>query len=142
VRVKPKRTEVAEEFIPLPVIPVVEVSLNLGEDWDGTIRSVEIPKTILGANVKLLLRVSERWFAELDREVFQAAILKSGAVSCRPPVVHVVRKREARDERHAAELTLEESLRIFAEEVRAPDSVERVAFAAALAREADAGAED
>lgn len=135
-------SRVREEFIPLPVTPAVELSFDLGEDWDGRLSSLGLPEAVRGAAVKLVLRVAEERLGELDREGFRAAVLAAGAESCRAPVVHVTRKREARDDRHAAELTLEDSLRIFAEEVRAPDAAERVAFAAALAREADAGAEE
>jgi hypothetical protein len=133
-------SKVREEFIPLPVTPVVELSFDLGEDWDGRLAGLGIPEGIAGASVKLVLRVAEERVAELDRDAIRAAVLAAGAVSCRAPVVHVTRRRDARDARHAAELPLEDSLRIFAEEVRAPEPAERVAFAAALAREADAGA--
>lgn len=122
-----------ERFLPLPVTPAVELTA----EWDG--RLDLDPEVIRGAAVKLVLRVPEDRLAELDREALRAEVLAAGADSCRSPVIHVVRRREARDARHAAELSLEDSLRIFAEEVRAPDLEERVNFAAALAREADSG---
>jgi len=137
-----KLREVREEFLPLPATPAVELAFDLDEDWDGRLESLGLPDAVVGAAVKLVLRVAEERLAELDREGFRAAVLAAGADSCRAPVVHVTRKREARDDRHAAELTLEDSLSIFAEEVRAPDAGARVAFAAALAREADAGVEE
>lgn len=130
-----------ETFLPLPATPAVELSFELGEDWDGRLAGLGLPEGIRGAAVKLVLLVAEERVAELDREALREMVLAAGAASCRPPVVHVTRRREARDARHAAELPLEDSLRIFAEEVRAPDAAERVAFAAALAREADAGVE-
>jgi hypothetical protein len=44
-----------------------------------------------------------------------------------------------RDDRHDVELSLEESIRVFAEETRPADVGEKVAFAVEIAREADGG---
>lgn len=128
---------IREEFIPLPVDRLLE----LASDWvDGRLDlDLRALPALRGATVKLTVRVPEEQLAEFDREGLRAAVLAAGAAACRAPTVHVIRREERRDARHAAELPLEDSLRIFAEEVRAPDAGERVAFAAALAREADAG---
>jgi len=131
--------KIREQFIPLPVTRVVELSIDLMEDWDGSLDSIDLPPDAKGASVKPLVHISEDRLAELDRTALMKRILAFGASACRLPVVQVSRRREKRDERHASELSLEESLTIFAEEVRSPEPEERVAFAVALAREADAG---
>jgi len=125
-----------ERFVELPVDRHVEVLLDFVENPD-----LLLDESLLkGARVKPVVVVPEERVETFDREALRKAVLKAGAESCRPPEVRVVRKRVKRDERHAADVPLEESLRIFAAETRARDAGEKVSFAAELAREADAGA--
>lgn len=124
-------------FLPLPAEPTRELVLELGDDWDGAWEFD--PEVVRGARVKPVVYVPEGRLALLDRDALRKAIVEAGATYCRTPTIHVSRLREKRDARHDAELPLEESLRIFGEETRARDLAEKVAFAAELAREADAG---
>ena len=135
--VKRLRREVGDRFLPLPAEPTRELRWDLPEDWDGAI-PVDAD-LVRGARVKPVVTVPEARLAALDPEALRARILELGATYCKAPLVHVLRKRTARDERHATELPLEDSLAIFAEETRVRDPEEAVRFAAALAREADAG---
>lgn len=124
-----------EEFLPLPVDRPLELVWDLDADWDGTLALPDVT----GARVKCVLRVVEERAALADPAALRRRVLEAGAVFCKTPEVVVLRRRELRDERHAVDLPLEESLRLFAAETLVPDPEAKVAFAAALAREADAG---
>jgi len=123
-------------FLPLPVEPTLEIRFELDEAWDGAWR---LPAAVSGARVKPVVSVPEARAEAVDRAALRRAVLEAGAVYCKLPEVHVRRREVRRDERHDVELPLEESLRIFAEETRPRDAERFVEFAAALAREADAG---
>ena len=125
-----------ERFVELPVDRHVELLLDFAEDPDLAIDE----GLVRGARVKPVVVIPEEKLETFDRDALREAVLAAGAEYCRAPEVRVVRKRTKRDERHSADVPLEESLRIFAAETRARDSDAKVAFAAELAREADAGA--
>lgn len=128
---------VRENFLPLPVDRTLELRWDLGNGFpaDG---EPEIPD-VAGARVKLVIFVAEESVMHLDRDGLRDRILSAGAKYCKAPVVHVVRKAEHRDARHAVDVPLEESLRLFAEETKPREAEDKVEFAAGLAREADAG---
>ena len=128
-----------ERFLPLPVDRHVELTFEFPETIDLAVFDSNV---VVGARVKPIVIVSEEKLETLDREAIRRAILEKGAVHCRAPEVRVVRRKVKRDERHAADVPLEESLRIFAEETRARNAEWKVGFAAELAREADAGARE
>jgi hypothetical protein len=127
-------------FLPLPVDRTIELRWDLSEDFDGVL-PVD-PKEVDGARVKPVIYVPEEKADLVDRDGLRSDLLGMGAVYCKAPTVHVVRKKVQRDDRHAVEVPLEESLRMFAEETNPRDPDARVEFAATLAREADAGAEE
>lgn len=126
-----------DRFLPLPVDRTIELRFEFGADWDGTI-DLDLA-ALAGARVKPVVFVAEEVAERFDRDGLRNRILAAGVVYCRAPLVHVARKVTRRDERHAVEAPLEESIRIFAEETTPPDVDAKVAFAVELAREADAG---
>lgn len=126
-----------EYFVPLPVDPTIEVAVRMDLETE-----FEIPRDVRGARVKLVVYVPEARAAEVDRGALRAKLLDAGAVYARDPVVHVVRDEAKRDERHAVDVPLEESVRIFADETRPERAEEKIAFALELAREADSEGED
>lgn len=130
---------VRQNFLPLPVDRTLELRFDLGDEFDGTL---DLDVDVEGARVKPVVFVPEGKVDLLDREEIQRALLAAGAKYVKVPVVHVVRTVAHRDERHDVEISLEESIRIFAEETKPRDVDEKVAFAAALARESDAGARE
>ena len=131
-------TEVpGQHFVPLPVDRTIELRFELGEDWDGNL--VFSKGDVEGARVKPVVFVAEERADLVDRDAIRATLEELGAVYVRAPLVHVVRKVVRRDERHAVEIPLEDSIELFAEETKPRDAAEKVAFAVALAREADAG---
>lgn len=136
---KSERLSARERFVPLPVDRLVEISITIAENWDGRLDRFFRPEDVRGARVKVVATVPEARLADFDRETLRSLILAAGAVHCRAPEVRVVRRKVRRDERHDAEISIEESLRIFAEETRAKGTEGKVRFAAELAREADAG---
>lgn len=123
--------------VPLPVERTLELTFEFDAAWDGALPDFG---DVDGARVKPVLFVPEELTDLVDREAWRDALLEAGATYVKTPTVHVVRRRTKRDERHAAQLSLEESLRIFAEETGGAPK-ERIEFAAALARDADAGDE-
>ena len=125
-------------FVPLPVERTIELRLELEADWDGGFEPTDFPD-VLGARVKPVVFVVEERANLLDREALRASLEELGAVYVRTPLVHVLRKVVRRDERHDVEIPLEESIELFAEETKPRDAEAKVAFAVALAREADAG---
>jgi hypothetical protein len=133
------RAVVRENFLPLPVDRTLELRIELGEDFDGDLDLLLVDVDVRDARVKPVVFVPEERVDLLDRETLRERILAIGAKYCKAPVVHVVRKVVRRDVRHDAEIPLEDSLRIFAEETKPRDTEEKIAFAAELAREADAG---
>lgn len=130
---------ISHRFLDLDADPTLEVRFELPAEWDGAFPLEGA--ALKGARVKPVVFVPEELSAEVDRHALRSAILETGAVYCKVPIVQVARKKVKRDERYAVELPLEESLRIFAEETRAEDAERLVKFAAALAREADAAGE-
>lgn len=126
---------VMETVLPLPIDRTLEIRWDVGDDLSA------LPD-VAGARVKPVVFVREEDAAALDLVDLRNRILGAGAVYCRAPIVHVVRSEVKRDARHAADVPLEESLRIFAEETRPEDAGAKVEFAAGLAREADAGEEE
>lgn len=135
-RFEARATEVpGHHFVPTPADRTVEVRVELGEDWEG---GIEFPD-VRGARVKPVIFVAEERADLVDREAIRTVLEELGAVYVRTPLVHVVRKVVRRDERHAVDLPLEESIRLFAEETTPRDAGEKIAFALELAREADAG---
>lgn len=123
-------------FLPLPAEPTREVRFNLDDDWDGT---WSLNSDVSGARVKPVVSVPEGSAEAVDRAALRKLILDAGAVYCKQPEVHVRRREVRRDARHDVELSLEDSLRIFAEETQPRDAERFVKFAAAIAREADSG---
>lgn len=123
-----------ETILPLPVDRLVEVVYQLDRDFDGVF---EVPPSVEGARVKPVVYVPEEKLELVRKDELRELLLRAGAVYVKAPTVHVIRKRRRRDERHDVELDLEASLAIFAEETGADAA--KVEFAAALAREADAG---
>ena len=128
---------VENRFLEYGAQPTREIRWELPPDWDGDLPLD--PDVIDGSRIKPVVLVPDNVADQLDRHALRQRILDLGATYCKVPVVHVLRERVARDERHRTELSLEESLEIFAEETRPPDAEAKVAFAAELAREADAG---
>jgi len=127
---------VENKFLESHADPVREIRLDLDADWDG-----EIPiraKEVDGARVRLMIYVPEAAAGRVDRVGIRASTLKMGALYCKVDV-YVLRSAVKRDPRHRDELSIEESLRIFGEETRPAGVEKRIEFAAALAREADAG---
>lgn len=120
---------VREYDLPLPVDRTLELR------WDA-LPDGDLPD-VAGARVKPVLFLDEVESTTFDRGAFKERLREAGAVYVKAPVVHVLRRRSARDDRHAADVPLEESLRMFAQETHC--GVDHVEFAAALAREADAG---
>jgi len=118
--------------------PTVEVTFELPADWDG--KFPLDPGAVKGTRVKPVVVLPEELVSGVDRHALRTAILDAGALYCKVPFLRVIRRKQTRDRRHAPDLPLEESLRIFAEETKTEDPEEVVKFAAALAREADAGA--
>lgn len=133
------RGYVKHHFLPLPADRTLEIRWDLDDDFDG---SFEFPDGVSGARVKPVIHVPEGKVGLVDRDGLRKVLLDAGAIYCKAPTVHVARRKVKRDERHAVEVPLEESLRIFAEETNPRDPDRRVEFAAALAREADAGAKE
>lgn len=132
-----READVDAYFLALPVDRTIELRFDFGEDWDGSI-DLDLPR-LAGARVKPVVYVSDAVVDRFDREALRHRILSAGAAYCRASLVHVVRRVARRDVRHDVALTLEESVRVFAEET-APSAVEeKVVFAVALAREADSG---
>lgn len=135
---------VRENFLPLPVDRLLELRWELGEDFAGEYaldeRSLEAIKA--GARVKPVIFVPESKLELVDREAVRTWLLELGAKYVRAPLIHVARRTTRRDARHDVEIPLEESIRIFADETRPRDKVAKRVFAAALAREADAGARE
>lgn len=127
---------VREDFLPLPVDRTVEIRLDLDLDFAG---DFDVRDDLEGARVKPVVFVPEERADLVDREALRTALLERGAVYVKAPLVHVVRREAKRDARHDVEVPLEESLRLFVEETRPRDAEAKVEFAAALAREADAG---
>lgn len=130
------RVVVKQNFLPLPVDRTIELR------WDFTRADLEteIPiSDVTGARVKPVVYVAEDALDLFDREELRERIIAAGAKYVKAPTVHVVRGTTYRDERHDVEIPLEESLRLFSEETSPRDSAEKIAFAAELAREADAG---
>lgn len=123
-------------FVSLPVEPTRELRFELDANWDG--RWPIQPTLVAGARIKPVVFVPEAIAANVDKFGLKAEFEALGATYVKTPHVHVVREKTTRDARHAVDLPLEESLRIFAEETRTSD-LAKVAFAAAIAREADAG---
>ncbi len=121
---------VRENFLPLPVDRTIELRLEFGEDLGDV--------DVEGARVKPILLVPEEKADLVDREGLRSKLMEKGAVYVKAPIVHVVRRAVKRDERHDADVPLEESLRLFAGETKPRDAEEKVAYAVALAREADA----
>lgn len=126
-----------DRFLPLPVDRTLELKFEFGADWDGTI-DLDLEK-LAGSRVKPVVFVVEEAVERFDRDSLKLRILHAGAVYCRAPLVHVIRRTVKRDERHAVEVPLEESIRIFAEETNPADADKKVTFAAEVAREADGG---
>jgi hypothetical protein len=133
------RRVVRNDLYPLPVDRTVELRFELGLDWDGEFDLDS--EVIRGARVKPVVFVDEEKADLVDRDAMKEMISSLGAIYVRTPAVHVIRKRVKRDERHDVEIPLEESLRLFAEETRPEDAEEKIDYAVALAREADAGDE-
>jgi hypothetical protein len=125
-----------DRFLPLPVDRTIELRFDLGDDWDG---AIELEPDLTGARVKPVVHVAEAVVERFDRNGLKDRILEAGATYCKAPVVHVVRTVVKRDDRHDVELSLEESIRVFAEETRPADAGEKVVFAVEIAREADGG---
>lgn len=125
---------VRENFLPLPVDRALELRFDVGEVPE----ELEIPD-VVDARVKPVVYVEEGGLETFDAEKLRQVLLEAGAKYVKSPIVHVVRKVVRRDERHDVEIPLEFSLELFAEETRPREAEEKVAFAAALAREADAG---
>jgi hypothetical protein len=126
-----------DTFLPLPVDRTIELRFELDEDWDGAIDLD--PEALAGARVKPIVFVAGAVVDRFDRDDLRLRIIHAGAIYCRAPLVHVVRTVVRRDERHAVEVPLEESLRMFAEETSPAGADRKVAFAAGLARAADGG---
>lgn len=123
---------VSEHFLPLPVDRTLELRWDVGVVPE----EMEIPD-VVDARVKPVVYVEEG--AIFDAEKFKKVLLEAGAKYVRSPLVHVVRRETRRDERHDVEIPLEESLGLFAEETSPRDPEGKIEFAAAVAREADAG---
>lgn len=137
-RLKRRHGSLREDVVDLPVDRMLELVWDLGDDFDGTFPvSAE---DVSGARVKPVVFCPEEKLELVDKAALRDALLDAGAVYVKAPTVHVVRKKERRDERHDVELELEASLELFAEETRVRDPEGKIAFAAELAREADAGA--
>ena len=122
-------------FVPLPVERTIEIRFELDEDWNG---DLEFPD-VVGARVKPVIFVAEERANLVDRDAIRSTLEELGAIYVRTPLVHVVRKVVRRDERHDVEIPLEDSIELFAEETKPRDAEAKIAFAVALAREADAG---
>lgn len=131
------RFAVRNKFVDYRAQPIREICWKIPSDWNGEIWVVE--RDVKGARIKPVILIPEEVVNLLDRHAVRQKILDFGAVYCKVPIVHVLRKRTKRDDRHRVELSLEESLKIFAEETRPEDSEGKVKFAASLAREADSG---
>ena len=127
-------------FLPLPVEPTREIRFELDADWDG--RWKIDPELVRGARIKPVVFVPEERASEVDKASLRQLFLDTGATYCKLPEVHVHRKEVRRDARHDVELSIEESLWLFASETRPKNTEDKVLFAAALAREADAGAKE
>lgn len=131
------RFVVRNKFVDYGAQPTRELRWELRSDWDGEFL---VPsKDVKGARIKPVILIPEEVVNLLDRHALKQRILDLGAVYCKVPIVHVLRNRVKRDERHRVELSLEESLGIFADETRPKDSEGKVKFAVSLAREADSG---
>ncbi len=131
------KSSVRNRFVNYNAQPTRELRWELRSDWDGEFRVRK--GDVKGARIKPVILIPEEAVSFLDRHAIRQKILDFGAVYCKVPIVHVLRERVKRDDRHRVELSLEESLRIFAEETRPEDPEGKVKFAAALAREADSG---
>jgi hypothetical protein len=127
---------VRENFLPLPVDRTVELRIEIGESFDGEIGGFP---DLAGARVKPVVFVPEERAELFDRDALREKLEEAGAIYVKAPTVHTIRRVVRRDARHDVDVPLEESLRIFAEETKPRDADAKVEFAAALAREADAG---
>jgi len=125
-----------DRFIETGADPTLEVRWELDTGWNGRFA---IPESVAGARVKPVVYVSEELSDQVDRHGLRTEILEAGAIYCKVPTVHVARRKVKRDARHEVELTIEESLRLFAEETKPSDPKGLVKFAAKLARAADSG---
>lgn len=132
-----RRFSVRNKFVDYGAQPTRELRWELSPDWNGDLQISK--KDVKGARIKPVILIPEEVVNLLDRHALKKIILDLGAVYCKVPIVHVLKKRAKRDDRHRVELSLEESLKLFAEETRPEDPEEKVKFAAALAREADSG---
>jgi len=129
-----------ERFLEVGADRTIELRWELEASWDGRFR-VD-PEEVAGARVKPVILVPEELVEHVARHELRQTILDAGAVYCKVPTVQVIRRKVTRDARHHVDLPLEDSLRLFAEEVTAEDAEEKVKFAATLAREADAGVKE
>ena len=134
--IKTSSPGVEHRFLDVSADPTIEVRFEIPASWDG--RFPLNPEALTGTRVKPVVLVPEELASEVDRHALRQEILEAGAVYCKVPIVQVARRKVKRDARHAVELPLEESLRLFAAETRTEDPETVVEFAAALAREADA----
>jgi len=124
-------------FIPLPVDRLVVVDLRVEE---GAVVGLPKSSDVAGCLVKVRIEVPAEQIDVFDKEFLRQQIIELGAAHVRAVEVRVLRREAVRDDRHAVELSIEDSLRIFAEETKIQDAERRIAFAAALAREADSEA--
>ncbi len=122
-------------FVELPVDRALELRFDLDLAFDGAFRLPDVA----GARVKVVVYVPEDVADLVDRVSLRNQIEEAGAIYVKDPVVHVIRSEVRRDARHEADLSLEESIAIFAAETSPRDAENKVAFAVALAREADGG---
>ncbi len=130
---------VRESWRPMPVEPMRELRWELGDGWDG---KLPIRKPwVDGCRVKLVVLVPQDRAAEVDADYLRSRAWAKGAKYCKVEV-HVLRRAEVRDERHAPEVDLRTSLQLFAEEIRTRNADAKIAAAEALAREADEGVEE
>lgn len=124
-------------FIPLPATPLLELHWEITDR--GQLDDMALGRNVTDAIVKPVVVITEHLAELFNRQALKTLIESMGAKHCRTPIVHVVRKQITRDERHTTELPIEESLGLFADETHTSTAGPRVAYAAALAREADAG---
>jgi len=130
-----KSSSVEERFLPRPVTPAVEVEVDIPEDWDGIFPA--LPSSVRGALVKLTVTIPEAKLPVFDRERFREGALFMGAERVHAINLRVIRSAVKRDERHNAEVSLEESIQLFAGETKPQRAMEKVRLALSIAREAD-----
>lgn len=133
------KSKLKEKLIKLPVSRLLELTWELDSTFEGII---DIEADVAGARVKPVLYVPEEKLKLVDKNQLTQDLINAGASYIKAPTIHTIRKKVKRDDRHDVELSIEESLEIFAEETKVRDVDVKIAFAAELAREADSGVEE